>query len=149
LNAGATVLSPLVGRYPTFFVDHFNNGVPPADREWLSMPSVSRGAAETLREALRPGVWGYVQDIRVLANPWGFDPHDIAAPVQLWHGDQDMVIPLHHGRYLASVIPEATLRICPKEGHMLMWNHLPEILMAAAGMPSQTESPRCLAAKVA
>ena len=100
------------------------------------MPSVNRGAAETLREALRPGVWGYVQDIRVLATPWDFDLDEIAAPVQLWHGDQDLVIPLHHGRYLASVIPNATLRICPGEGHMLMWSHLPEILMAVAGMPT-------------
>lgn len=141
LDAGARVVSPLVRRFPSFFVDHFNNGVPPADRQWLSMPSVNRGAAETLREALRPGVRGYVQDIRVLATPWGFDLGDIHAPVHLWHGDQDLVIPLHHGRYLASVIPNATLRICPGEGHMLMWNHLPEILMAAAGMPSQPESP--------
>ena len=136
LEIGATVLSPLVRRFPNFFVDHFNNGVPPADREWLSMPSVNRGAAETLREALRPGVWGYVQDIRVLATPWDFDLDEIAAPVQLWHWDQDLVIPLHHGRYLASVIPNATLRICPGEGHMLMWSHLPEILMAVAGMPT-------------
>jgi len=144
LEAGATVLSPLVRRFPSFFVDHFNNGVPPADREWLSMPSVNRGAAETLREALRPGVWGYVQDIRVLATPWGFDLDGIDTPIQLWHGDQDLVIPLHHGRYLASVLPSATLRICPGEGHMLMWNHLAEILMAAAGMLSQPESPQRL-----
>jgi pimeloyl-ACP methyl ester carboxylesterase len=135
LEAGATVLSPAVRRFPGFFVDHFNNGVPPADRQWLSMPSVSRGAADTLREAFRPGVWGYVRDIRVLALPWGFNLDEIKVRVQLWHGDDDAVIPLHHGRYLASVIPGATLRVCHGEGHMLMWNHLPEILMAAAGMP--------------
>jgi pimeloyl-ACP methyl ester carboxylesterase len=146
LKVGATILSPMVRRFPGFFVDHFNDGVPPADRRWLSTPSVSREAADTLREAFRPGVWGYVQDIRVLALPWGFGIKDIQAPVQLWHGDEDAVIPLHHSRYLASVIPGATLRICPEEGHMLMWNHLPEILMAAAGMPSQPESLRRLPA---
>jgi len=146
LEAGATILSPMVRSFPGFFVDHFNEDVPPADRRWLSMPSVNREAAETLREAFRPGVWGYVQDIRVLARPWHFALQDIRVPVQLWHGDEDMVIPLHHGRYLASVIPGATLRICPGEGHMLMWNHLPEILMAAAGMPSQPESLRRLPA---
>jgi pimeloyl-ACP methyl ester carboxylesterase len=146
LEAGATTLSPMVRSFPGFFVDHFNDDVPPADRRWLSMPSVNREAAETLREAFRRGVWGYVQDIRVLARPWRFALQDIRVPVQLWHGDEDMVIPLHHGRYLASAIPGATLRICPGEGHMLMWNHLPEILMAAAGMPSQPESLRRLPA---
>jgi pimeloyl-ACP methyl ester carboxylesterase len=149
LNAGATMLSPLVRRFPTFFVDHFNDGVPPADRRWLSMPSVNQGAAATLREALRPGVWGYVHDIRLLATPWGFDPDEIEAPVQLWHGDQDLVIPLHHGRFLASAIPGATLRICPGEGHMLMWNHLPEILMAAAGMPAPPDIARGLTELIA
>lgn len=134
LEAGATLLSGLVRRYPKFFVDHFNEGVPLADRRWLSTPSVNNGVVKTLREALRPGVWGYVQDIRVLARPWGFALEDIQVPVQLWHGDQDRVIPLHHGRYLASVIPVATLRVCPGEAHMLMWNHLAEILMDAAGM---------------
>jgi pimeloyl-ACP methyl ester carboxylesterase len=113
------------------------------------MPSVNQGAAATLREALRPGVWGYVHDIRLLATPWGFDPDEIEAPVQLWHGDQDLVIPLHHGRFLASAIPGATLRICPGEGHMLMWNHLPEILMAAAGMPAPPDIARGLTELIA
>jgi pimeloyl-ACP methyl ester carboxylesterase len=146
LETGAKLLSPMVRRFPGFFVDHFNDGIPPADRRWLSLPSVYAGAAATLREAFRPGVGGYVQDIRMLARPWGFDLEDIQVPVQLWHGDEDAVIPLHHGRYLASAMPGATLRLCPGEGHMLMWNHLPEILTAAAGMPPQPESPRRLPA---
>jgi pimeloyl-ACP methyl ester carboxylesterase len=137
LNAGAIVLSGLVRRYPRFFVEQANRDKPAADRRWLTMPAVSAGAVETLREAVRPGMWGYVQDVRVLAQPWGFAVEDIRVPVQLWHGDEDTVIPLHHGRYLASVIPGATLRVCPGEAHMVMWNHLAEILMAAAGMPAQ------------
>lgn len=148
LEAGATFLSGLVRRYPRFFVDHFNEGIPDADRRWLSMPAVNKGAVDTLREALRPGAWGYVQDIVVMAGPWGFPLEDILVPVQLWHGDEDRVIPLHHSRYLASVISGATLRICPGEAHMLMWNHLAEILMAAARMPPQPSSPRRLPASI-
>jgi pimeloyl-ACP methyl ester carboxylesterase len=146
LESGAALLTGLVRRFPRFFVDHFNDGIPPADRRWLFAPQVNRGAVDNLREALRPGAWGYVQDIRVLARPWGFVLEDIRVPVHLWHGDEDRVIPLHHGRYLASVIPGATLRIGPGEAHMLMWNHLEEILMEAAGMPPQRTSPRRLPA---
>jgi pimeloyl-ACP methyl ester carboxylesterase len=133
-EAGATLIAGLVRRYPRFFVDQANRDKPAADRRWLSTTSVSRAAAETLREAMRPGAWGYVQDIRVLARPWGFSLADIGIPVQLWHGDEDTVIPLHHGLYLATVIPTATLRICLGEAHMLLWNHLAEILIAAAGI---------------
>jgi pimeloyl-ACP methyl ester carboxylesterase len=135
LDSGAAVVSKLAHRYPRFFVEQANRDKPPVDRRWLSMPEVMVGATDTLREALRPGAWGYVEDIRALARPWGFSLEDIRVPVQLWHGDEDTVIPVHHGQYLASVIPGATLRICPGEAHMLMWNHLGEILMTAAGMP--------------
>jgi pimeloyl-ACP methyl ester carboxylesterase len=141
LDGAAAVVSRLAGRYPRFFVEQANRAKPPADRLWLSMPSVSQGAADSLREALRPGAGGYVEDIGALAQPWGFALEDIRVPVQLWHGDEDTVIPVHHGQYLASVIPGATLRVCPGEAHMLMWNHLGEILMEAAGMPSPNGLP--------
>jgi pimeloyl-ACP methyl ester carboxylesterase len=142
LDAGAKLIIGFVRRHPRFFVEQATRDKPAADRRWLRTPAVSRGAADTLREAVRPGAWGYVQDVRTLARPWGFALEDIRVPVQLWHGDQDTVIPLHHGRYLAATIPGATLRICPGEAHMLMWNHLGEILMAAAGMQPEPSAKR-------
>lgn len=140
LDAAAAVASRAAHRYPRFFVEQANRDKPLADRYWLSMPSVSREAAESLREAFRAGAWGYVADIRALAQPWGFALENIRVPVQLWHGNEDTVIPMHHSQYLASVIPGATLRICTGEAHMLMWNHLGEILMAAAGVESTPTS---------
>ena len=134
LEGAAGILARLVRRHPRFFVDQSNRDKPEADLHWMSMPSVSEAAVDTLREALRPGAWGYVQDLRVLARPWGFALEDIRVPVELWHGDLDSVIPLHHGEYLARTIPRATLRVCPGEAHMLLWNHLAEILAAASGM---------------
>jgi pimeloyl-ACP methyl ester carboxylesterase len=141
LEGAVTALAGLIRRHPYFFLHQANRDKPAPDLRWLSMPSVSAGAAETLREALRRGAWGYAQDVRVLARPWGFDFDDIRVPVQLWHGDADTVIPLSHGQYLAEAIPNATLRVCPGEGHMVMWNHLAEILGAAGGMsPSAIRS---------
>jgi pimeloyl-ACP methyl ester carboxylesterase len=140
LESGARLLARPVRRHPRFFVDHFNDGIPAVDRYWLSLPSVNSEAVETLREAMRPGVGGYVQDLRVLAGPWGLSLGDIRVPVSLWHGEEDSVIPLSHGRYLAGAIPTATLRICPGEGHMLMWNHIEEILTEAAGMRMRRRS---------
>ncbi len=128
------MLAGVIRRYPDLFVEGSNRDKPPADRRWMSIRSVKVGAASTLREAFRNGAGGYVHDLRMLAGPWGFDPADIRVPVELWHGDEDTVIPLHHSQYLASVMPGATLRVCAGEAHMLMWNHLAEILKAAAGM---------------
>jgi pimeloyl-ACP methyl ester carboxylesterase len=134
LDLGATAVAAVVRRYPRFVVAQANRDKPPADLRWLSMPSVMGGAAESLHEALRFGASGYVKDICALARPWGFALDGIRVPVRLWHGDLDTVIPLQHGEYLVSVIPGATLRVCPGEAHMLMWNHLAEVLLGAAGM---------------
>jgi len=56
--------------------------------------------------------------------------------VDLWHGEADEVIPPRHGRFLASAIPGARLHMCPGEAHLLLWNHLEEVLLAAAGKPA-------------
>jgi pimeloyl-ACP methyl ester carboxylesterase len=85
----------------------------------------------TLLEAVRGGSEGYDDDLRILTGPWGFRLEDIRVPVHVWHGEVDAVIPLHQARYLAERISGADLTICPGEGHMLIWNHLPEILATA------------------
>ena len=135
LDAGARLLAHLVRRYPRFFVEQVNFDTQAVDRRWLSLPAVRDALAATLREAVRAGAWGYLEDVRVLFGPWAIDLTASGLPVQLWHGELDTVIPLQHGRHLASVLPGATLRICPGEAHLLMWNHLPEILAAATGRP--------------
>jgi pimeloyl-ACP methyl ester carboxylesterase len=145
--AGCRVLGPAVARHPAFFYEQSSRDKPAADRRWLSVPEVRCSEVATLAEALRSGTAGYVRDVLLLSRSWGFALEDIAAPVQLWHGDADTVVPLHHARVLASSIPGATLRICPGEGHMVMWNHLAEVLEAAAGRvfrpcPSAASSPK-------
>ncbi|HUY73007.1 MAG TPA: alpha/beta hydrolase [Candidatus Dormibacteraeota bacterium] len=141
LGLGATAVAKVVKRYPRFVVAQANRDKPPADLRWLSMPSVMGGAAESLQEALRFGASGYVRDICALARPWGFPLDHIRVPVRLWHGDLDTVIPLRHGEYLASVIPGSVLQVCPGEAHMLLWNHLAEVLLRAAGMSPVAAGP--------
>jgi pimeloyl-ACP methyl ester carboxylesterase len=134
LELGATLLSGVLRRYPQFFLNQMNRDKAGADRELLARPAIRRASIATLREAITHGTWGYVDDIRLLGAPWGFDPASIRAPVQLWHGDMDTVIPVHHAFLLAERIPHSTLHLVPGEGHMLLWNHLEEILREAVGV---------------
>ncbi len=136
IEAVAGLASGFIRRYPRFVFEQFNRDVPLPDRRWLSMPSVEGGAVADLREGLRHGAAGYAHDIALLAQPWGFALEDIRVPVDLWHGEDDDVIPPGHSRYLASVIPGARLHMCPGEAHLLLWNHLQEVLLAAAGLPA-------------
>jgi pimeloyl-ACP methyl ester carboxylesterase len=133
LAAACRAAGGAVRRHPGFFYEQSSRDKPAPDRRWLSLPEVRRAELATIREALRQGVSGYVQDVLLLARPWGFALGEIGVPIQLWHGDVDTVVPLHHARHLASAIPGASLRVCPGEGHMVMWSHLQEVLAAAAG----------------
>ena len=121
-----------VRRFPDFFVEHVSHDNP-ADRRWLSMPTVRAEASAMIHEAFRRGGRGYAGDVIALAQPWGFELGDVRTPVELWHGGLDNVIPITHAWHLASVLPRATLTICPGDGHMLMWNRMPQILRSARG----------------
>ena len=57
----------------------------------------------------------------------------MTAPVELWHGDADVLVPMAHTEDLAAVVPGATRRRCPGEGHLLMATHATELLATAAG----------------
>jgi pimeloyl-ACP methyl ester carboxylesterase len=68
------------------------------------------------------------QDFFLIAHDWGFRLEDIAVPVHIWHGDADRNVPVSHGRLQAQRIPDAQWHECPDEGHMLVVEHLEEIL---------------------
>jgi pimeloyl-ACP methyl ester carboxylesterase len=137
IEGGTTLLSSMIKGHTAFFVDEAEHSSPAEDQQVLLTPWVRQSIIETLSEAVRTGPQGYDDDLRILTSPWGFPPEKIRVPVHLWHGDVDSVIPLRHAQYLATVIPGATLKICPGEAHMLLWNHLPEILTIAAAPPQQ------------
>ena len=55
-------------------------------------------------DGLAPGSQGWWDD-KCMLRPWGFDLADIAVPVLLLHGRQDMLVPPGHGEWLAAHIP--------------------------------------------
>lgn len=69
-----------------------------------------------------------IDDDVAYAARWGFDPATIDAPVLLQHGGRDRVVPVSHGRWLASHIPTATLRTYPDDGHVSVLRHAEEAL---------------------
>ena len=71
------------------------------------------------REALRGGAAGVVRDSAIQARDWGFGLDEIQAPVHLWHGDSDEIVPLHHSRHAAETIPNATLTVFEGVGHLV------------------------------
>jgi pimeloyl-ACP methyl ester carboxylesterase len=83
--------------------------------------------AFSMKDGLAPGSQGWWDDNCIL-DRWGFDVADIAIPVLLMHGKQDMFVPFGHGEWLAAHIPGVEARLFDDDGHLtLIENRIPEV----------------------
>ena len=93
-----------------------------AEREWL---------ARECRDAFAVSPAGFTDDDRAFFAPWGFDPASIEVPVEIWYGDEDLMVPPTHGAWLARTIPDANPVHLLDEGHVsLVVSHTDELAEA-------------------
>ncbi|MGH6654203.1 MAG: alpha/beta fold hydrolase [Actinocrinis sp.] len=69
------------------------------------------------------GPEGLIDDDLSYVNPWGYDAAQVQAPTLFLHGDQDGILPPAHGKWLASRIPNAELRLYAGDAHISVLNH--------------------------
>jgi pimeloyl-ACP methyl ester carboxylesterase len=90
-----------------------------ADKEVLRGPLAGYVAA-MFRAGLRPGIAGWRDDDLAFTTEWGLSfpaPGD-AAPVSVWQGDEDRMVPFAHGQWLAAQLPAARTHFSRGTGHM-------------------------------
>jgi pimeloyl-ACP methyl ester carboxylesterase len=63
-------------------------------------------------------IWGWLDDDLELYGAWGFGLDQVVAPVTVWHGCDDLIVPLAHGQWLANKLPNADFRPLPGVGHI-------------------------------
>ena len=63
-----------------------------ADRAVLAREDVQQVLHAMVREAFRPGVWGWVDDDLAMTVPWGFDLTEIEVPVTIRYGAEDVLV---------------------------------------------------------
>jgi pimeloyl-ACP methyl ester carboxylesterase len=67
------------------------------------------------------------------ARPWGFTIDVLRAPVFIYQGEADLVVPASAARQYQRLIPHAIARYYPGEAHRALWAHVTEIVADLLG----------------
>lgn len=118
---------------PSYVVQQMARQASLPDQHILEEIAVRRVLINELSEVYRQGTSGYVRELTVHANPWGFTPAQLNTHTYLWQGEQDATVPAEMGRYLAQEIPDCDATFLPDQGHYLVFPHWKEILVTILG----------------
>lgn len=137
-------VGPLLARHADRFVAALAEGCAPADRATLARPQVQAQIAASFREGLAASAAGAARDLELYAAPWEIPLASIKAPVDLWHGEADGIVPFPLVQRLADALPTATPRFLPGEGHYsLPLGHLDRILGQIVAQWVRADSRTC------
>ena len=73
--------------------------------------------AASFSAGVSTGIAGWRDDDLSFVRDWGFIV-DQGAPVAVWQGDQDMMVPFAHGQWLAAHVPAARAHLVAGAGHL-------------------------------
>lgn len=63
-------------------------------------------------------LYGWCDDDLAFTSHWGFELDEIRVPTYLWQGSADLMVPFHHGEWLAAKIPGVVPHLEQGEGHL-------------------------------
>lgn len=107
----------LLASSPEGIVEAMATLLPPVDRAVLT-DEFGADTVTSFGEALRLSVDGWLDDDLAFVADWGFSVDEIRTPVQLWQGEEDLMVPFAHGKWLAGHIPGVTAHLLPGQGHL-------------------------------
>jgi hypothetical protein len=115
---------------PSAALGEIMDRAPDADRAVMADPEWQAEFAIAVREALSPGLDGWIDEAIALHSPW--DDINLAAvrtSLTWWHAPKDANAPLTAAMRLVDQLPNARLiKFGEDEGHMAAYRHEGEIL---------------------
>jgi pimeloyl-ACP methyl ester carboxylesterase len=101
---------------------------PDVDKSVLERPDIKDMLRTNLTEAFRQGVAGAAQELALYRGSWRLALKNVAYPIQIWQGREDVITPPSMAEELASLLPHTLTRWYPNEGHSLLFARSEEIL---------------------
>lgn len=87
------------------------------------------GFAAAVGEGMRQPE-GVVQEYLTMGGHWGFVLEQVAAHVDVWHGEADTLCPRHWSEGLAQQLNDASLSMVPGRGHLLLLTNARQVFAA-------------------
>ena len=98
-------------------IEALSSLLPDVDRALLT-DEFGEALSANIREGLRTGVDGWLDDDLAFTRPWGFDLGAITVPTALWQGTEDLMVPFAHGLWLADHVAGVDAHLLTGEGHL-------------------------------
>jgi pimeloyl-ACP methyl ester carboxylesterase len=128
--ASATLKASIVNASNARLLRAAMRSFPPADRTVLREWGPPDLALAFVREAVRQGTEGCIQDYRIFGDPWGFALEEIEVPVHIWEGADDRTGPPGYRVFLQQHLAHATVTVVPGEGHLSLLPHQARFIFA-------------------
>jgi pimeloyl-ACP methyl ester carboxylesterase len=133
----------LMARFtPGFFARQMRRSLPTPDLAFLADQARLRGLCAEVRESMRGGARGDVLDTALMVAPWDVRFGEVRVPTLIWQGEQDREAPALVARHAAASIPGATAAYFPEDGHLSIWLHHAEAMLAPLGAVGAVSSAR-------
>jgi pimeloyl-ACP methyl ester carboxylesterase len=110
--------------------EEIRRSFPAVDRAALLERGSRADAVAFVKESLRQGPAGCLQDYRVFGDPWGFDLAEVTVPVHIWEGAEDRTGPPEYRDFLLRHLPQARASVVPGEGHISLLVHQARAILA-------------------
>ena len=101
--------------------------------DWKALSGPWNALGEDAGSAGNPAA--EAEDDLALTTPWALDLAAVQTPVLLAHGAADRVVPVSHSRWLLDTLPNATLWLHPRDGHVSIMNTIPTALDWLRNLP--------------
>lgn len=130
MNQFVRLAKPVAGS----FLDLYAAVQPPGDKTLLSRPEFRAMFVDDLLNGNRFQSTAPINDLLLFCREWGFAPADVRVPVRWWHGDDDHIVPLRHGRHVVDRLPDAELTVIEGESHLGGLGVVEEVLGTLLGL---------------
>ncbi|MGQ0824270.1 MAG: alpha/beta fold hydrolase [Actinomycetota bacterium] len=130
--AGLLVRALVPLRSPLF--ELYRRTSPPGDRELFAKPEMKAMFVDDLVRGSRTQLHAPFLDLVLFTRDWGFSVREIRVPIRFYHGTGDHIVPFHHARHLAALVPDSVLRVRSGESHMGTLDAADEILDTVLGL---------------